>query len=276
MPFPPKLKDLTGTVRTSAPSASSTQRYERIVILEKAPELADFRRWQRSDGKQTESLFVLTHPFFHIVGPIGDLKPLLAPPLDFYAAYRAKEMRPPLPRAVESIFFPDNLPGLGIATSIFVLAYIALALRGGGVRPTPLAIVTAAILVLAYPATLSVWIGDSADYQRHNLTYSVFLRLGEILLFLVILETIALRFLPSAKATKGPAAVAEGSDGSADLVVSWDETSRFQLPGQMRQYFVFEQTADGLKTPRLAGKFRSPRAALEAARLAMAEREARK
>lgn len=174
-----------------------------------------FARWLSHDAPGTYALYLVTHPWYTVTAPLGDMlsvrpayadppvddDPLLAP-ANAYAASRRL-----LPEPLEAVLFAPGRTGTVVALVVGAVAAVAWRWRRAGVEPRHLVPVAAAGLA-AVGLYLS-WHSSTIELGRHALTAAVVLRLA----CLVLLAQVADGALADRRAAAGGGGVRRSVSG---------------------------------------------------------------
>ncbi len=140
------------------------------------PTLDDCRKWANRRARHTYLLFVLKHPGFIQSSPT-ELPETLFPALNGYY------FPGPLPAPAQDGINAWMRARIGYVLAIFALLAIGALLTnksGGGLRPQQTA--AYAMVWIALPEYLVIWLADPMDIDRHYLSMALALRLSALLL----------------------------------------------------------------------------------------------
>jgi hypothetical protein len=142
-----------------------------------------FHRWLRTEGRETYTRFLLTHPGVVVEALEYDhlVETLLNPPILIYASHASPWNGRPLVDAI----YP---PGPRVAIAWLVLALALAAYVGWRFGPRREWLVPGFLLAACLPLAIIVWHAGALQPDRHGLLPSVFLRLGALLLFLFAVD----------------------------------------------------------------------------------------
>jgi len=166
--------------------AQERRDFERMLMAD--PRGTPMVDWLRESARPAYYAYLVTHPGFSLVQPLGSLRQLVSP--DSSEFRRVLYPSPAWMDSVRAAAFPKSLPVLGIWSLTVAAGMAGLARRHGWDRrwTTP-----AFLVVTCFPLMLLVWHGDAIEVERHALQVSYQLRLGLGLLSFLLADGLLIR-----------------------------------------------------------------------------------
>ena len=157
------------------------------------PSLRKFRRWLDDSGMKTYAQFLINHPEYTVLGPLKASNQMLSGDLSEYASDSLNTF----PYIIDEIFYPYR------QTALYLFSGFVCMLGWSITQPwkrTNLYWVPLILVIIAIPYGFVVWIGDEMEISRHAILFSILLRLG-ILLSFILISSDLLSFLTRLKPT---------------------------------------------------------------------------
>ncbi len=175
MPVSPQLLNLTGGWASSNDWAFYND-----------PDLDEYRDWLHSSGKSCYIKWLLSNPTPPVRNTLALMDQIVTTGSSYFPGYL-----PILPEMAESILFPSYIPFLLLLSlAILALGYIVISAGHANYKE---ASILFAMVVLALPNAVLIWIGDAMEIQRHFLQVCIQFYLGFWLICFFALDKAVMR-----------------------------------------------------------------------------------